>query len=468
MGEVSLVWLRNDLRLADNPALFAAHQGGGEVLALYVHEAGSAVRAPGAAARWWLHHSLNALGKDLAEIGIKLLIRQGEAASVVCEVAREHGASQVFWNRRYAPAEREIDASVKTTLKEGGVDAHSFPGNVLVEPWEIATGQGKPYSVYTPFWKNLRNMHIPVPLGRPAAQGLLAYAEPDSGYQAPKWSVKLKPYWSIGEQAAALALTRFLDENLSDYPQGRDFPRREATSRLSPHLRFGEISVRQLWHTAQALAHADHRKQELVDKFLSELAWRDFNYHQLYHRTDIATAPMQPKYAAMPWRVAARDLAAWQQGRTGIPLVDAGMREMWETGFMQNRVRMLTASLLTKNLLVDWRQGEQWFWDCLIDADIANNPANWQWVAGSGMDASPYFRIFNPVTQGERFDAEGDYVRRWVPELDELPDPWIHQPWAAPGDVLAKAGVQLGSTYPLPIVDLKQSRQRALDAVRSL
>lgn len=468
MGEVSLVWLRNDLRLADNPALFAAHQGGGEVLALYVHETGSAVRAPGAAARWWLHHSLNASGKDLVEIGIKLLIRQGEAASVVCEVAQEHGANQVFWNRRYAPAEREIDAAVKTTLKQQGVDAHSFPGNVLVEPWEIATGQGKPYSVYTPFWKNLRSMHIAVPLGRPVAQGPLAHAEPDSSYHAPKWSVKLKPYWSIGEQAAALALTRFLDENLSDYPQGRDFPRREATSRLSPHLRFGEISVRQLWHTAQALAHADHLKQELVDKFLSELAWRDFNYHQLYHRTDIATAPMQLKYASMPWRDATGDLAAWQQGRTGIPLVDAGMREMWETGFMQNRVRMLTASLLTKNLLVDWRQGEQWFWDCLIDADIANNPANWQWVAGSGMDASPYFRIFNPVTQGERFDAEGDYVRRWVPELDELPDPWIHQPWAAPGDVLAKAGVQLGSTYPLPIVDLKQSRQRALDAVRSL
>jgi deoxyribodipyrimidine photo-lyase len=468
MAKTNLVWLRNDLRMADNPALRAAHLGGASVIALYVHETTKGVRSPGAAARWWLHHSLRLLGKDLAERGIELMVRSDDAERVVSAVATELDADEVFWNRRYAPAERAADTAIKEDLRSHGFAAHSCPGNVLVEPWDITTKQGKPYSVFTPFWKTLRDMPIAQPQQRPDAGHPIVGSNADDDYREPKWADKLGQHWKVGEAAAAREVADFLDRRLDDYAEGRDFPRKDVTSRLSPHLRFGEISPRQVWHAAQAVAHADHTRQAAVDKFLSELAWRDFNYHQLYHRDDIATVPMQSKYAGVEWRQSEGDLTAWQQGRTGLPIVDAGMRELWETGYMQNRVRMLTASLLAKNLLVDWRKGEQWFWDCLVDADVASNPGNWQWVAGSGLDASPYFRIFNPVVQGDRFDSGGDYVRRWVPELAKVPDKWIHEPSAAPKDVLEQAGVQIGETYPAPIVDLKESRVRALEAAGRL
>ncbi|MET3925596.1 deoxyribodipyrimidine photo-lyase [Devosia sp. 2618] len=468
MTSTSLVWLRNDLRIADNPALSAAVRAGDVVIALYIHETTKGVRAPGAAARWWLHHSLVDLGAALAERGIALVVESGNALKLVPELVARHKAGAVFWNRRYAPCQREADAAIKASLKQDGVSVESFAANVLVEPWDIKTGQGKPYSVFTPFWKTLRDMPIPQPLRRPDAGGPIKAMPVDSDYREPHWSPKMAPYWAIGETAAQLALVDFLDERLDGYKDGRDVPAKEATSRLSPHLRAGEISPRQIWYAAQAIAHGDHTKQEAVDKFLSEVAWRDFSYHQLYHRADIASVPMQPKYAGMPWRGAEDDLIAWQQGQTGLPIVDAGMRELWETGYMQNRVRMLVASLLAKNLLVDWRLGEAWFWDCLVDGDVASNPASWQWVAGCGLDAAPYFRIFNPVTQGERFDASGDYVRRWVPEIAALPDKWVQQPADAPADVLRKAGVVIGKTYPAPIVDLKTSRVRALEASKHL
>jgi deoxyribodipyrimidine photo-lyase len=468
MTRTSIVWLRNDLRLADNPALSASAEAGSRVIALYIHETTRGVRPPGAAARWWLHQSLVALGAGLAERGIELMVRDGDAASIVPQVVSETEAGAVFWNRRYAPAEREADAAIKAGLADSGVRVGSFCGHVLVEPWDIATGQGKPYSVFTPFWKTLRDMPIAQPLPAPKAGKAVPSKQVDADYRQPHWASKLAAHWSIGEDAAQQALSAFLDQSLADYPEGRDFPARAVTSRLSPHLRFGEISPRQVWHAAQAVAHAEPGRQAAVDKFLSELAWRDFSYHQLYHRPDIAQVPMQGKYAGMDWRDSADDLTAWQQGRTGLPIVDAGMRELWATGYMQNRVRMLTASLLAKNLLIDWRLGEQWFWDCLVDGDVASNPASWQWVAGSGLDAAPYFRIFNPVTQGERFDADGDYVRRWVPELADLPDKWIHQPAEAPADVLKRAGVRIGASYPKPIVDLKATRVRALEAAGRL
>lgn len=468
MTSTNLVWLRNDLRVADNPALSEAHQGGAKVEAIYIHETTAGVRPPGAAGRWWLHQSLGELGKDLAERGVALTAHEGDALKLVPKLAAERRAVSVFWNRRYAPAEREADATIKADLKRDGFAAHSCAGNVLIEPWDIATGQGKPYSVFTPFWKTLRTMAIASPLKRPDAHDAVTSKAVDVDYRAPKWSEKLGEHWKIGEAAAAHELGSFLDGELTEYPEGRDFPRKNVTSRLSPHLRFGEISPRQVWYAALAVGQADHRKQAAVDKFLSELAWRDFNYHQLYHREDIASVPMHGKYADMDWRDAPGELAAWQKGQTGLPIIDAGMRELWATGYMQNRVRMLTASLLAKNLLIDWRKGEQWFWDCLLDGDVASNPGNWQWVAGSGMDASPYFRIFNPVTQGERFDGGGDYVRRWVPELTKLPDQWIHAPADAPTDVLAKAGVVIGKTYPKPMVDLKTSRVRALEAAGRL
>jgi deoxyribodipyrimidine photo-lyase len=468
MTSTSIAWLRNDLRIADNPALSAAVRAGETAFAVYIHETTPDVRPPGAAARWWLHHSLDRLDVALAERGIRLIVRDGDATVVLPGLAAEHGAGAVFWNRRYAPGEREADAAIKARLRTDGVTVQSFAGNVLLEPWEIATGQGRPYSVFTPFWKALRDRPIAWPLRWPDAARPVKAAGGDAGYAAPGWSAKLAAHWNIGETAARARLDDFLDRQLDGYAQGRDFPGKDATSRLSPHLRFGEISVRQVWHAAQAVAHADHRQQAAVDKFLSELAWRDFSNHQLYHRADIASVPMQGKYAGMDWRRADKDLRAWQRGQTGLPIIDAGMRELWETGYMHNRVRMLAASLLAKNLLIDWRLGEQWFWDCLVDGDVANNPASWQWVAGSGLDAAPYFRIFNPITQGERFDAAGDYVRRWVPELAGLPDKWLHQPAEAPRDVLEQAGIRIGETYPRPIVDLKASRVRALEAAGRL
>lgn len=466
----ALVWVRNDLRLADNPALAEARKTADAVTAIYIHETDKALRQPGGAARWWLHQSLEDLGPRLAKLGIDLVVREGEAATELDAVISESGANAVHWNRRYAPGERRIDAAIKSDLRERDIEAHSHSGNVLVEPWDIATGQGKPYSVFTPFWKNLREHDIALPLPAPEqvgkqSSGLKRY---DADYKAPEWSGKLNEHWSVGEEAAAERLADFLDQALADYPEGRDFPSKEVTSRLSPHLRFGEISARQIWHAAQARAHADHSLAKWVDKFLSELAWRDFSYHQLFHREDISQKPMQEKYAGIEWRSSTSELHAWRQGQTGIPIVDAGMRQLWETGYMHNRVRMLVASLLAKNLLIDWRLGENWFWDCLVDADVANNPASWQWVAGSGLDASPYFRIFNPVTQGTRFDPDGDYVRQWVPELKNMPDKWVHEPSAAPADVLKTAGVRLGEDYPEPIVDLKSSRQRALDTQAAL
>nr|WP_210319082.1 deoxyribodipyrimidine photo-lyase [Devosia faecipullorum] len=461
-----MIWLRNDLRLADNPALAQACKAQ-EVVALYIHEMDAGLRPPGGAARWWLHNSLNALGRDLAEIGIPLLVESGPAQSVLARVLRQIGATELHWNRRYAPASREHDAALKTSLQAQEINVTSHRGNVLVEPWTIQTGQGKPYSVFTPFWKSLKQHEIAQPLAAPSGRAK-KFGLVDIDYRQPAWAAKLAPHWAIGEQAATERLADFLDSQVVHYPQERDFPAKEASSRLSPHLHFGEISPRQIWHAAQILAHAKPALAGAIDKFLSELAWRDFSYHQLYHRQDIASVPMQGKYEAMQWRDAPEHLRAWQQGRTGIPIIDAGMRQLWETGTMHNRVRMLVASFLTKNLLIDWRAGESWFWDCLVDADEANNPASWQWVAGSGLDAAPYFRIFNPVTQGERFDPDGAYVRRFVPELAKLDDKWIHRPAEAPTNVLSAAEIGLGETYPRPMLDLKLSRQRALDALSAL
>lgn len=463
-----LVWLRNDLRLSDNPALDAARRSGERVVALYVHETDEAIRAPGGAARWWLHQSLLALGKDLADNGIALRVENGRAAEVVDRVRRGAESDAVHWNRRYAPGQREVDAAIKADLRKQGVDVRSHAGSVLLEPWEIETGQGKPYSVFTPFWKALKERDIARPLPQSATGKKVTAGRIDSDYRQPEWAGKLTQYWDIGEAAAQERLERFLEECVEDYPKGRDYPAGAVTSHLSAHLRFGEISPRQIWHAAWAFAHAHPDRTPAVEKFLSELAWRDFSYHQLYHRDDIANAPMQAKYGDLKWRHAPAQLKAWQSGQTGIPIIDAGMRELWETGYMHNRVRMLVASFLTKNLLIDWREGEHWFWDCLVDADDANNPASWQWVAGSGLDAAPYFRIFNPVTQGERFDPDGDYVRRWVPELTALPDTFLHDPSQAPEGVLEQAGIVLDETYPRAIVDLKETRRRALDAFGAL
>lgn len=457
MPRTAMVWFRNDLRITDNPALSKA-MGAEGVVAVYLDETGGPLRERGGASRWWLHHSLNALASELAGYGLHLEVATGDPATLIPELAEKHAADAVYWNRRYAPAERDIDAAIKVRLKADGREVESFAANVLVEPFEMETGAGKPYSVYTPFWKQLRQRDIPTSLRQPNARAPIAAHRVDGDYREPAWGKKIGKHWQIGEAAAREKLDRFVDALVADYPEGRDYPARNVTSHLSPHLAFGEISPRQVWHAAMAMAQHEPGKTGAIDKFLSELAWRDFNINQLYHREDISKVPMVEKYGAMPWRHAENELAAWQTGQTGIPIVDAGMRELWETGYMHNRVRMITASLLAKNLLLDWRLGEQWFWDTLLDADAANNPGNWQWVAGSGLDAAPFFRIFNPVTQGERFDPAGDYVRHWVPEVKRLPDKVVHQPWE-------DGGVR---GYPAPIVDLKQSRERALEAFKAL
>jgi deoxyribodipyrimidine photo-lyase len=464
----ALVWFRTDLRLRDNPALRAALETDGPVRAVFVHERDEGIRAVTGAARWWLHHSLNALAQDLARLDIRLEVVEGKSAELIPALAERHAVAAVFWNRRYAPGERDVDAGIKSALKDR-VRVESFAAHLLAEPWEIETGQGKPFSVYTPFWRALRQRDIAQPAPMPRARKPDAKARRvDTAYREPHWAKKLAPYWSIGEAGALAALDNFLDGDVVGYPEGRDRPALAATSRLSPHLRFGEIGPRQVWHAAKAHAARVGRHEGAIDKFLSELGWREFNYHQLYHRPDIAKIAMQPRYDGMNWRRAGAELTRWQRGETGFPIVDAGLRELWETGYMHNRVRMLVGSLLAKNLLIDWREGERWFWDCLCDADVANNPGNWQWVAGSGLDASPYFRVFNPVVQGERFDAAGDYVRRWVPELEKLPDAFVHKPFAAPDDVLKAAGVVLGQNYPEPVCDLKATRARALEAVKGL
>jgi deoxyribodipyrimidine photo-lyase len=465
MASSTLVWLRNDLRIADNPALAAALKHDAPVHAVYVLETDRGLRPLGGAAKVWLHESLAALNGALAERGVRLSYREGESRTVLPEIVRETGAERVYWNRRYDPAGRSHDAALKSALKSDGLAVESFNGSLLIEPWDIATKQGTPYGVFTPFWKALRDKPIPEPIGR--IEKHAAIAAPALDLDAPPfWADGIVQRWAIGEKAAKTVLADFLDDLLADYPTDRDLPRKRATSEMSPHLRFGEIGPRQIWFAVRHLIDSKPSMASAGEKFLSEVAWREFSYHLLYHRDDIASHSMQERFDDIEWRADAKALHAWQKGQTGIPIVDAGMRQLWQTGWMHNRVRMLTASLLTKNLLIDWRTGENWFWDTLVDADPANNPASWQWVAGSGADAAPYFRIFNPVTQGEKFDPGGDYVREWVPELKGMPDKWVHKPWLADAATLDKAGLKLGVTYPEPIVDLKSSRERALDTLK--
>ena len=435
MASPSIVWLRDDLRLADNPALTAAAQRGEPVVLVYVLDEESAgIRPLGAASRWWLHHSLAALGEHL-------VLRGGKAEEVIPALVAETGAGAVFWNRRYGAA-REIDARLKTRLREDGLEVQSFQASLLVEPWTLTTGGGGPYRVFTPFWKAARELAFREPLPVPefevsASSTTERLADWGLLPTRPDWAEGLREAWHPGEEGAHEQLESFVDERLADYHR-RDEPALDATSRLSPHLRFGEISPFQIWHRMHGPLSPEAKKN--VPKFLSEVGWREFNWSILFHQPDLAQRNYRPAYDAFPWSEPdPEELAAWKQGRTGIPLVDAGMRELWRTGVMHNRVRMVVASFLIKNLLIDWRVGEEWFWDTLVDADEASNPGNWQWVAGSGADAAPYFRVFNPELQRDKFDKAGRYVNRWVPEV----------------------GTAL---YPEPIVDLAATRKQALEA----
>ena len=470
-----IIWYRDDLRLADNRALAAAVATGQPLLAIYVFDDGSpGIRPLGGASRWWLYHSLAALAADLARLGTALHIYRGAAGVLVPKLATAADASAVFWSCRYGAAERAVDTAVKSALHGAGIAAESRNDHLLVEPWEMKTKAGEPFKVFTPFWRTMRALgDPPAPVGKtkrivagvpPTAPKPIALDSLGLLPTKPDWAGGLRATWTPGEAGARKQLSQFIAKRLSGYADGRDRPDLPATSCLSPHLRFGEISPRQVWHAVARAAEDGYAPHGDAEKFLSELGWREFSYHLLFHHPDLATANFDSRFDAFPWAKDAKALRAWQRGRTGYPIVDAGLRELWNTGVMHNRVRMIAASFLIKHLLVDWRQGEAWFWDTLVDADPANNPASWQWVAGSGADAAPYFRIFNPVLQGTKFDPEGTYVRRWVPELAQLSSKHIHQPWDAPDAALEAAGITLGGDYPYPIVALDEGRARALAA----
>jgi deoxyribodipyrimidine photo-lyase len=461
----AIVWFRQDLRLSDNPALAAAVASDRPILALYILDEAGDWRL-GGASRWWLHHSLTALAGSLAALGATLTLRRGPARDVLAELVAETGAGAVFWNRVYDPAGIARDTAIKTALESGGVAAASFNGGLLFEPWTVKTGAGGPYKVFTAFWRAcLSGPDVPPPLPPPVRIAAAAARSDDLADWSlrpthPDWAGGLVEAWVPGEAGLQDRLQGFLEGPVADYGEGRDQPAKAGTSRLSPHLHFGEISPRQVWSATQALAGDTSG----AAKFLSEIGWREFSHHLLFHLPHMAKANLRPAFDGFPWRRDDRELRAWQTGATGYPIVDAGMRQLWASGWMHNRVRMIAASFLVKDLLADWRVGADWFWDTLVDADLANNSAGWQWVAGSGADAAPYFRVFNPVLQGEKFDPQGDYVRRWVPELARLPPAWIHKPWQAPAAVLSAAGVSLGADYPRPIVDHGQARDRALAA----
>ena len=479
-GRPTLLWFRNDLRLTDNPALAWAVERGGAVIPVFIWSPeDEAPWSPGAASRWWLHQSLLALDSALRERGLRLILRSGKVLPALKELIEETGAAAVAWNRRYEPGMAAREDGMSESLRSGGIAAGSFNASLLFEPGDIRNGSGRPFRVFTAFWKACTRGATALGPIKPPDRITAPAAWPDSAALAglelePRtdWAAGIGAAWRPGEVGAQAQLRRFLRRSLAGYAEGRNRPDRPDTSRLSPHLRFGEIGPRQVWHAVRAREKSGGRGfSRGAAVYLSEIGWREFAHHLLCHFPGTTDAALRPEFDDFPWNggaVMRRQLAAWQRGRTGYPIVDAGMRELWTTGWMHNRVRMIVASFLVKDLLVDWREGARWFWDTLVDADLANNTLGWQWTAGCGADAAPYFRVFNPVLQGQKFDPEGEYVRRWVPELAGLPAKWIHRPWEAPREVLSAADVELGATYPKPIVDHALARGRALKAFTQL
>ena len=476
-----MVWFRKDLRLADNPALAAALARGGPIVPVFVHdEEGEGDWPLGGASRWWLHHSLAALDASLRERGSWLVIARGDSETELRRVLRDSGATSVYWNRRYEPAVRMRDAGLKSALAADGFEAKSFNGALLFEPHTIRNKQGGPFQVFTPYWRHCTGLGFPVPVKTgtgplPAPATWPASLSPDELGLLPTipWDAAFSRDWTPGETGAKARLKRFLKEDVVHrYDERRDLPHVDGTSGLAPHLHWGEIGPRQIVAAVRALgqkAGLDPASNG-ARVYLTEIGWREFSWHLLFHFERTPTRPLREDYEKFPWAEDAdgKKLRAWQRGRTGYPIVDAGMRQLWETGWMHNRVRMITASFLVKHLRLPWQRGAEWFWDTLVDADLGNNTLGWQWSAGCGADAAPYFRIFAPVTQGQKFDPEGEYVKRWVPELAKLPAKFVHAPWTAPANVLEYAKVELGGNYPAPIVDHATARAEALAAFKAL
>ncbi|HEX3797788.1 MAG TPA: deoxyribodipyrimidine photo-lyase [Verrucomicrobiae bacterium] len=469
-----ILWFRIDLRLADNPALCAALSTGAPVIPVFIFSPEEeAPWQPGAASRWWLHQLLLELQTNLERAGAKLIIRRGPTLAALRELIEQTGVRTIFWNRRYEPAIISRDKKIHDALASTGIKVESFSAALLHEPGTVLNQSGKPFQVFTPFWRHCLKLSDPAtPLPAPktihAPKKWPATLTLNALELEPKipWAKGFRNEWTPGETGAQSQLQKFLHDAFPDYSTARNRPDRRGTSRLSPHLHFGEISPRQVWHAIRR----DAEKKSLAvsawreSQFLTELGWREFAHQLLIHFPQAPTKPLRPNFAKFPWRVDAEFLQAWQRGKTGYPIVDAGMRELWATGWMHNRVRMIAGSFLVKDLLLSWQEGANWFWDTLVDADLAQNTLGWQWIAGCGADAAPYFRIFNPITQGEKFDPQGDYVRRWCPELTRLPGKWLHQPWRAPAKILSQAGVELGRDYPEPIVSHAIAREVALAA----
>ena len=482
---VTLHWFRSDLRLSDNPALTTAAQSG-EVICLYILDeaddrlpsvkrdaAAQQTDASGGATRVWLHNALESLNADLDG---HLLLRRGPALTILRQLISQTGADKVTMTRRYAPHHAASDQQIQHALDEDGVSVSVISGNLLWEPEQITKQDGTPYKVFTPFYR--RGCLAAEAPRRPLPRPEISFAPlPDGGQTLEElalmpplpWAEQVTSNWTISEAGAKAALAAFVDPDpqagLGCYADGRNFPAKPATSRLSPYLKFGQISPHHAWYAAEGEFHDNDAN---LDMFRSELGWREFSYHLLHSNPDLKTTPLQAKFAQFNWLDDPEHLRAWQTGQTGYPIVDAGMRELYQTGYMHNRVRMIVGSFLVKNLLLDWHHGEGWFWDCLFDADAASNTASWQWIAGCGADAAPYFRVFNPITQGQKFDPEGHYTRRFVPELAEMPSKYLFNPFEAPREALMRAGVRLGDTYPRPLVDVKSSRLRALDHFAAL
>ncbi len=482
-----IVLFREDLRLSDHPALSAACDTGQPLLCVYLHDE----QTPSARA-WWLHHSLAALQRSLQQRGSQLCILRGDALQQVHALVQASGADTVYWSRRYAPAQIAADAELKTQLRAQGVQAQSFNARLLHEPWTLYNQSGAPFRVFTPYWKAALRQDAPravlpcpdvipsapLPSHSNSGENDAQSENENKGFRSLSLEelnlLPSQPNWAAnfvgvpGEEGAQECLQRFINGAISRYAAQRDQPSAAATSCLSAHLQCGDISPHQIWY---ALQGADVSAKDR-EKFLSEVGWREFSYYLLYHFPQLLTEELNAKFRDFPWGgedATNRPLIqAWQRGQTGYPMVDAAMRELWQTGIMHNRSRMIAASFLVKHLLIDWREGMRWFWETLLDADIAANTASWQWVAGCGADAAPYFRIFNPIIQAQKFDTEGDYIRRFVPELRRLPAQYLASPWSAPEATLRMAQVELGSTYPRPIVEHSAARARALDALKSL
>ncbi|HMO18829.1 MAG TPA: deoxyribodipyrimidine photo-lyase [Oligoflexia bacterium] len=472
--KTSLFWFRRDLRVKDNEALHTAANESDFLICIYIHSPKEeSPWPPGGASRWWLHHALSDLEKNLKKLGSHLIIKSGSSADIIKSIAEENSVSKVYWNRLYDPTTIKRDIQIKEELTSANIKVFSFPGSLLKEPWEIKNSSGNPYQVFTPFWRALSgqisDLEPDLEIRKfPPSTKTVHSDELSTLKLLPKisWDKEFYPFWKPTEKGAWDILENFIISSIQDYKTERDFPFKQATSFLSPYLHFGQITPKSIWRTIHNAFNSS--KVNSIEPFLRQLGWRDFAHHLLYHFPHTDSEPLKSDFKNFPWQRNKPALSAWQKGQTGVPIVDAGMRELWATGIMHNRVRMIAASFLVKNLRIHWIEGAKWFWDTLVDADLANNSLGWQWVAGSGADAAPYFRIFNPVSQSEKFDSEGLYIRKWVPEISSLPDKWIHKPWEAPKNVLDAANVILGKTYPKLLCDLKATREEALNAYYSL